>query len=126
MWEHARRWRAANPAGSAGGRLRVLHRSFYTRSCTPGSDFIDTNYLRGRFFKENAKTMRLSRKVKKHELHFHNLQRPRLRAAFAAKLPSWRSKLKAQGWSRGAAQHYAGLAMRTLSHFMVASRIAAL
>ena len=60
------------------------------------------------------------------ELIFHNLQRPRLRAALAAKLPSLRSKLKAQGWSRGAAQHYAGLAMRTLSHFMVASRIAAL
>ena len=57
---------------------------------------------------------------------FHNLQRPRLRAAFAAKLSSWRSKLKAQGWSRGAAQHYAELAMRPLSHFMVASRIAAL
>ena len=57
---------------------------------------------------------------------FHNLQRPRLRAAFAAKLSSWRSKLKAQGWSRGAAQHYAGLAMRPLSHSIVASRIAAL
>ena len=58
--------------------------------------------------------------------HFHNLQRPRFRAAFAAKLPSWRGKLKAQGWSRGAAQQNAGLAMRPLSHFIVASLIAAL
>ena len=49
-WEHARRWRVGNPAGSAGGRLRlrgcaILYQLVYQPVCAPGPDFIQYTVL---------------------------------------------------------------------------------
>ena len=50
VWEHARRWRVGNPAGSAGGRLRlrgcaILYQLVYQPVCAPGPDFIQYTVL---------------------------------------------------------------------------------
>ena len=52
MWEHARRWRVGNPAGSAGGRLGVRGWPVRTPTfipppiCAPAPDFIWLKGLR--------------------------------------------------------------------------------
>ena len=46
-WEHARRWRVGNPAGSAGGRLRARDWRFCTPAFVPNGLYLRSGFIYG-------------------------------------------------------------------------------